>query len=264
MTTATDLANPLPDKAVDTLADVTGKDDFPCRLVVALQAGGSEAADGINRITELAKRQSDKLRFSIVKLVADGSIQGFSARLKWPGYHNGAENGLWYIEPARLAALIDAYNEAGIQIHIHTNGDECTEVALDAIEAALCKNPWRDHRHTLQHCQMADRAQFKRMRALGVGVNLFSNHIYYWGDAHITTTMGPDRAARLDDAGARWPRACRWQSIPMRRSRHLRRYLPLGARSIACRLQARGWAARPIASPLIRPCMPLPWAQHIR
>jgi predicted amidohydrolase YtcJ len=48
---------------------------------------------------------------------------------------------------------------------------------------------------------MASRAQFKRMRALGVGVNLFSNHIYYWGDAHIATTMGPDRAARLDDAG---------------------------------------------------------------
>ena len=48
---------------------------------------------------------------------------------------------------------------------------------------------------------MASRAQFKLMRALGVGVNLFSNHIYYWGDAHIATTMGPDRAARLDDAG---------------------------------------------------------------
>ena len=201
VTTATDLANPLPDEAVDTLASVTGKDDFPCRLVVALQGGGPEAADGIGRITELAERQSDKLRFSLVKFVADGSIQGFSARLKWPGYHNGAENGLWYIEPARLAALIDAYNAAGIQIHIHTNGDACTEVALDAIEAALRKNPWRDHRHTLQHCQMASRAQFKRMRALGVGVNLFSNHIYYWGDAHIATTMGPDRAARLDDAG---------------------------------------------------------------
>ena len=201
VTTATDLANPLPDNAVDTLAEVTSKDDYPCRLVVALQGGGPEAADGIRRLGELAARASDKLRFSLVKFVADGSIQGFSARLKWPGYYNGAENGLWYIEPDRLAGLIDAYNAAGIQIHIHTNGDACTEVALDAIEAALRKHPWHDHRHTLQHCQMADRAQFKRMRALGVGVNLFSNHIYYWGDAHIATTMGPDRAARLDDAG---------------------------------------------------------------
>ena len=201
VTTATDLANPLPDNAVDTLAEVTSKDDYPCRLVVALQGGGPEAADGIRRLGELAARASDKLRFSLVKFVADGSIQGFSARLKWPGYYNGAENGLWYIEPDRLADLIDAYNAAGIQIHIHTNGDACTEVALDAIEAALRKHPWRDHRHTLQHCQMADRSQFKRMRALGVGVNLFSNHIYYWGDAHVATTMGPDRAARLDDAG---------------------------------------------------------------
>jgi predicted amidohydrolase YtcJ len=30
---------------------------------------------------------------------------------------------------------------------------------------------------------------------------LFSNHLYYWGDAHISITMGPERAARLDDAG---------------------------------------------------------------
>ncbi len=201
VTTATDLANPLPDNAVDTLTEITKRDDFPCRLVVAFQGGGPKADIGISRIHALADRQSDKLRFSLVKFVADGSIQGFSARLKWPGYHNGAENGLWYIEPERLAALIDAYNAAGIQIHIHTNGDACTDVALDAIDAALRKHPWADHRHTLQHCQMADRAQFKRMRALGVGVNLFSNHLYYWGDAHITTTMGPDRAARLDDAG---------------------------------------------------------------
>ena len=201
VTTATDLANPLLEEAVNTLTNVTGRDDFPCRLVVVLQGGGPKAVDGIRRISELANRQTDKLRFSAVKLIADGSIQGFSARLKPPGYHNGAENGLWYIEPARLAALIDSYNEAKIQIHIHTNGDACTEVALDAIEAALRKNPWRGHRHTLQHCQMADRAQFKRMRALGVGVNLFSNHIYYWGDAHIATTIGPERAAHLDNAG---------------------------------------------------------------
>jgi predicted amidohydrolase YtcJ len=48
---------------------------------------------------------------------------------------------------------------------------------------------------------MATRAHFKRMKSLGVGVNLFSNHLYYWGDAHINITMGPERAARLDDAG---------------------------------------------------------------
>jgi predicted amidohydrolase YtcJ len=88
-----------------------------------------------------------------------------------------------------------------LQLHIHVNGDEASEVAIDALERALARNPRPDHRHTLQHCQMADAAQFRRMRALGLCVNLFCNHIYYWGDVHRGVTMGPDRAERIDAAG---------------------------------------------------------------
>ena len=58
--------------------------------------------------------------------------------------------------------------------------------------------PRADHRHTLQHCQMADAAQFRRMAALGLCANLFANHLCYWGDAHYAMTMGPDRAERMD------------------------------------------------------------------
>ncbi|MEO7010677.1 MAG: amidohydrolase family protein, partial [Caldimonas sp.] len=63
---------------------------------------------------------------------------------------------------------------------------------------ALAAHPRADHRHTLQHCQMADAAQFRRMAKLGICANLFANHIYYWGDAHHALTMGPDRAERMD------------------------------------------------------------------
>lgn len=201
VTTATDLANSLSDEAVDTLSRVTKEARFPMRLVLALSANAVEPEEGIKRLNEVADKQNSKLDMRSVKLVADGSIQGFSARLRWPYYHNGAANGLWYIDPDRLVHLIDCYHRAGLQIHIHTNGDAATDAALDAIEAAQSGHYRPDHRHMLQHCQMADRAQFRRMKALGVGVNLFSNHIYYWGDAHMTMTVGPDRAHRLDNAG---------------------------------------------------------------
>lgn len=201
VTTATDLANTLPDEAVQGLCAATARDDFPVRLVIAYSGNAVEAEEGIKRLSDVAPLENEKLRMNIVKLVGDGSIQGFSARLKWPGYENGAPNGLWYIEPDRLNKLIHDYNKAGIQIHVHANGDETTDAVLNAFEAALRAHNHPDHRHTLQHCQMADRAQFKRMKAMGLGVNLFSNHIYYWGDAHIEQTMGRDRANRLDDAG---------------------------------------------------------------
>ncbi|MGT2479473.1 amidohydrolase family protein [Methylobacterium oryzae CBMB20] len=49
---------------------------------------------------------------------------------------------------------------------------------------------------------MATEAQLRRVKALGLCLNLFSNHLYYWGDAHHDLTMGPERAARLNAAGS--------------------------------------------------------------
>lgn len=201
VTTITDLHNDLTDQTVEVYRGATRAPDFGVRLVPALASASHAPEQAIAKLEMLREHCNDKLHYGIVKLVVDGSIQGFTARLRWPGYHNGAANGLWYIAPEELPRLVDAYHRAGIQLHIHTNGDEATELALDAVEAAQTAMPRPDHRHTLQHCQMADAALFRRMKTLGVCVNLFSNHIYYWGDSHYALTMGPERAARLDAAG---------------------------------------------------------------
>jgi hypothetical protein len=93
------------------------------------------------------------------------------------------------------------FHRAGCQVNLHTNGDEAIDVALDAIEAALAQAPRWNHRHALQHTQMATPAQFRRMVALGVCANLFPNHLYYWGDVHYAHTLGPTRAGRMNAAG---------------------------------------------------------------
>jgi hypothetical protein len=49
---------------------------------------------------------------------------------------------------------------------------------------------------------MADEAQFRRMKSLGMCANIFANHIYYWGDEHARYTMGPDKARRIDAVGS--------------------------------------------------------------
>lgn len=201
ITTITDLHSDLPDRTIELYSAAAARDDFPIRLVPALASASHAPEDGIAKIEKLRSANSPKLHYGIVKLVVDGSIQGFTARVRWPGYHNGAPNGLWYIAPEDLPRIVEQYHRAGIQLHIHTNGDEATELALDAIEAAQTAMPRPDHRHTLQHCQMADAALFRRMRALGVCVNLFANHVYYWGDSHYEQTMGPERAHRLDATG---------------------------------------------------------------
>ncbi|MEZ5765814.1 MAG: amidohydrolase family protein [Xanthobacteraceae bacterium] len=66
------------------------------------------------------------------------------------------------------------------------------------MEAALHKYPRLDHRFTLQHCQLANANQFRRMKKLGMCVNLFPNHHFYWGDQHYALTVGPERAERMN------------------------------------------------------------------
>ena len=70
--------------------------------------------------------------------MVDGSIQGFSARLRAPGYYNGAPNGLWYIAPEQLREIFERALAAGVRVHSHTNGDEATELVLDTLDAWRC------------------------------------------------------------------------------------------------------------------------------
>ena len=199
-TTVTDLAARLDDEDVEMMLRVTAEADFPVRLVPLKFALGMTPAELIERVRHLAALSTDALRLGRIKVVADGSIQGFSARMRWPGYHNGAPNGLWYVAPEQLAEIYERALAAGIQVHTHTNGDEATELVLDLMGPALTRHPRPDHRFTLQHCQLADRAQFERMRALGMSVNLFANHHFYWGDEHYRLTVGPERAERMNAA----------------------------------------------------------------
>lgn len=201
VTTATDLVNDLSPAGNRTLRDVTGDVDYPVRIVPAFAPQRSPARSADSVLAEVA-RNTDKLRFGAVKFIVDGSIQGFTARVRWPGYAGGQPNGLWLIPPAQLVDVFAPFHRAGLQLHIHTNGDEATEVVLDAMTTLLARDPRPDHRHTLQHCQMADAAQLERIRALGMCVNFFANHLYYWGDAHYAQTIGPDRANRMDAAGS--------------------------------------------------------------
>lgn len=198
VTTSTDLSNALTPDIVDAITTATAEADYPIRLVPAMQQREYAVADGLARIQELRRLSTDKLHFGMVKIVVDGSIQGFTARLRWPGYHNGAPNGLWYVAPSELESIVEAYHAIGAHLHIHTNGDEAAEMATEMVGRAIAKHPRRDHRHTLQHCQMADAATFRRMATNGMCVNLFANHIYYWGEQHRAITMGPSRALRLD------------------------------------------------------------------
>jgi len=195
----------LDQETVDIWEAAVEDDEFPCRVMLTASAFYGEIGDPAEHATRTAALRAEytnKLRMGIVKLILDGSIQGFTARLSWPFYFdpppNSPENGLWLTAPDQVADLLLAYHRAGLTVHCHCNGDQATEAYIDAVEEVLERHPRWDHRHTVQHCQLTKRSQYRRMAALGMCANIFSNHLFFWGDQHRDHTVGLERARGMD------------------------------------------------------------------
>jgi len=165
-----------------------------------------------------ADYNSEKVVMGAVKIVADGSIQGYTGYLSMPyhtPYHGDASyRGYPAVLSEPLFEQVEALHKAGYQIAIHGNGDESIEDILDAFEAAQQAHPVQDPRMILIHSQMAREDQVARMKDLGVTPSFFTAHTYYWGDRHRDIFMGPERAAVMSPS--KWA-----QDYGLRFSSHL-------------------------------------------
>ncbi|MFM8862353.1 MAG: amidohydrolase [Acidimicrobiia bacterium] len=202
-TTVVDLGTTTPSnpEAVATTRAVVDESDFPVRLSSFLMAGRAFDVDSARAVMDdLRGRSSDAFRVGHIKIVLDGSIQQRTARLLPPGYLDREARGIWVMAPETFRQTFTSFHAAGALIHVHCNGDEATELFLDVLADALQQHPRWDHRHTVTHSQLTTASQYRRLAALGGCANIFSNHIWYWGDQHRDLIIGPDRAARMDAA----------------------------------------------------------------
>jgi predicted amidohydrolase YtcJ len=190
-----------PDEVADWRT-VVEREDYPARILQrhlhGLPPGSSDWADAAELMLRLAANDTDKLRTAGLKIVLDGSIQGFTAKMGWPGYYTGTDHGQWMVPPDQLLDIARPFHERGINIHAHCNGDLTIDAWIDTVEQLVIEHPWLDHRHTVQHCQLTSAAQYRRMAKLGMCANIFANHLWYWGDQHHDITVGPERARRME------------------------------------------------------------------
>ncbi len=148
-----------------------------------------------------ASLSGDRVRIGAIKIIADGSIQGFTGYLSEP-YHvpfHGDPSYRGYPRVSRddLVDAVSKYHEAGFQLAIHGNGDASIDDIIHAVGEAQRKHPREDARTIVIHSQMAREDQLDDMKRLGMTPSFFAAHTYYWGDRHWSTFMGPDRAARM-------------------------------------------------------------------
>lgn len=204
LTTVTELGTATlgNDKVVERWLQVVDRAQFPVRVSAFynpnFDTAHTNVRDRVEHVLALRERSTEKLRLGHVKMILDGSIQGFTARLNPPGYLGDQPNGIWLMTPEVFRENLAGFHGAGITVHVHCNGDQAVDLFIESLEPVLRANPWPDHRHTVQHCQLTTAAQYRRMASLGMNANLFSNHLWYWGDQHYEVTVGPDRAARMN------------------------------------------------------------------
>ncbi len=198
-TTITDLAAGLLPGAIESYRDAAADPEFPLRLTYYLLSEIACTTDeSLAQLVETQRSNDVHLRCAGVKFVTDGSIQGYTAWMEWPYYYDGHTNGFPNFTSEELAEQVKQVHDAGVQCALHANGDATTTLVINAVEQALRENPREDHRHRVEHNQLASDAQLARMARLGMATNLFVNHVFHWGDFHASHTLGPDRVKYLD------------------------------------------------------------------
>ncbi len=160
----------------------------------------------LNGEINLSRYNDSRFQIGPVKILADGSPQGRTAYLTKP-YHTNPpdrpdERGFPSFTRDALTDIVQRYHQADIPMAIHGNGDAAIDDILHAFENAQAKSPADDPRLVLVHAQMARRDQLPAMKKLGITPSFFSNHTYFWGDAHFNLHMGPQRAPAISPAAS--------------------------------------------------------------
>lgn len=197
---------------IDAYAAAIGAGELPIRaylmIAPALYNGDLEGQSGDIGLSY--GLPPGRLVAGPVKFFQDGAIQAYTAALTQPYFDQPDRYGVKIYEPAELSALVREHHLGGRQIAIHGNGDAAIDDILDAYEAALTEQPRHDHRHRIEHCQTARRDQLERMARLGVVSSVFANHLWYFGDRHLSRFLGPERAERMEPLASMTELGIRW------------------------------------------------------
>ena len=110
----------------------------------------------------------ENFKIGPLKLLVDGSLGARTAALV-EGYSDDLNNrGITMIGQEELDKLVNLSNENNNHVAIHGIGDRAIYMALESIEKALAKNPKKDHRHGIVHCQITDEIILNKFKDLNI------------------------------------------------------------------------------------------------
>ena len=124
--------------------------------------------------TRDALRNSDTLKATTAKFYADGVVEGGTAYLSEPYLNNEAAGfdpdyvSMFLWDNEIMKEHFNTLMSHGIQVHVHSIGDQATTETLDAFEYAHRNNPGIDARNTITHLQLVKDSDKVRMGEMGM------------------------------------------------------------------------------------------------
>jgi predicted amidohydrolase YtcJ len=114
-------------------------------------------------------------------ILIDGSIGSYTAAVDAPYPGEGNERGRLYETARSLRGFVQSVHARDGQLAFHAIGARAIEVVLDTYAAVLDRSPRYDHRHRIEHFELATDAQIERAVDLGVVVSMQPTFELLWG-----------------------------------------------------------------------------------
>lgn len=142
-------------------------------------------------------------RIAGAKLVADGSPQGKTAWLTKPYFEAPeGEKADYCGYPIYTDEQVSGYMMDclinGWQLLHHCNGDAAADQMIRLYRQAQGDTGLKtDLRPVMVHAQTVREDQLDAMKEIGILPTFFHDHVFYWGDYHLDSVLGPDRGRRI-------------------------------------------------------------------
>ena len=194
ITTAQDGASSLETIGLMQAADAQNMIDID---VISYPIGQNGLDENLNALN--FGSYTGRVKVGGIKLILDGSPQGKTAYLTEPYYkppHNESKSYKGYplIPQTEVSEWVKKYADLNIPIMAHANGDAAADMLIKAVKNAEIES---DHRTIMIHAQTVREDQLDLMKELEIIPSYFSTHTFYWGDWHIDSVFGIDRAMRI-------------------------------------------------------------------
>jgi len=194
-------------------AEASRLPDFPAKVALfALEPSETTVNLAVNEALEVQanNKNNPNVFIAAIKMLADGSIQGYSGFMSMPyftlyapftdpGIFAQPYLGLFDSNQAAITAGAETAHRAHFPLAVHQNGDVAIQNAINGIKAAGAPPP--GVRDMLVHFSLASEADVDAALEMGVGSTFLMENIYYYGLPMCQQVIGESRARGLYPAG---------------------------------------------------------------